>query len=269
MKLNREILSLILQEKYNTIEARNGLEAIRILEKNTSNVSLILLDIIMPIMDGFKFLKEIQDDDRFNNIPIIFITSETYKENILKGVKMGVRDVIAKPFDPYVVYNRVNNLILLTENRESKNMNCKSNRKDTKGNGDKQLTALIVDDVEVNRFIIKESLEDQYNILEAENGRDAISILEKHNKIDIILLDIIMPVMDGIKMMEEVKARNLIRQWQVPVIAITIEDYLPKNNKMKELGICEVIHKPFNNFIVKNRINYLVELYHSDPFDNI
>ena len=269
MELNREILSLILQENYNTIEASNGLEAMEILEKNRNNVSLILLDIVMPVMNGFKFLEKIQEDKRFSGIPIIFISAETYKENVLKAMEMGVRDIIAKPFDPQLVCNRVNNLILLAEQRQKKDMQQTANTKqtiDSKNNiKNKKPTALVVEDAEINRLIIKGCIEDDYDIIEATNGQIGVHLLETHKDIiDVVLLDIIMPIMDGIEMMEEVKKKKLAER--IPVIAITTEDSLPKINKIKELGICEVIHKPFNPSVVKNRIDYLLELYRSKTY---
>lgn len=264
-ELNREMLSLILQENYNTIEAGNGLEAIEMLEKNINAVSLILLDIVMPVMNGFKFLEKVQEDKRLKSIPIIFITAETYRENILKAIEMGVRDIIAKPFDSQLVCNRVNNLILLAEKRQKNDTKQTIDLKKDIQIKNKKPTALVVEDAEINRLIIKGCIEDDYDIIEAANGQIGVHLLEKHNDtIDVVLLDIIMPIMDGIEMMEEVNKKKLAER--IPVIAITTEDSLPKINKIKELGICEVIHKPFNPSVVKNRIDYLLELYHSKAY---
>lgn len=251
LELNREILSLILKDNYNTIEAENGLAAKNILIRENGNISLILLDILMPVMGGFEFLEEIQTDDRFKDIPIIFVTAETYEGNIQRAIQYGVRDVIAKPFDPYFVCKRVNHLIQLTRNRETAPI--------VKPQASQRLTALIVDDMDLNRTILRAALDSTYDILEAVHGREALLLLERHrDKIGVILLDIVMPIMDGIETMKEIHKRNLLDD--IPVLAITAEESRSKIDEVKELGICEVIHKPFNPDIVKNRVDYLVEL---------
>lgn len=249
MELNRGVLAISLNEKYNTIEAENGLEAMNILLERGNEISLMLLDILMPVMDGFEFLGQVQEDERFKNIPVILVTSETYEDNVLRGLKEGVRDVIAKPFDPYLLCKRVDNLIQLTEKREETVKNKPENR----------TTALIVDDQCLNRMIIRAALDETYDILEAPHGRDALFLLETHkNEIGVVLLDIIMPIMDGIETMKEMRRRNLLGN--MPVLAITAEESSKKIAQIQELGISEVIHKPFNPVIVKNRVDYLVEL---------
>lgn len=252
MELNRGVLALSLNEKYNTLEAENGLVAMNLLLKRADEISLILLDILMPVMDGFEFMKQVQDDDRFKKIPVILVTSETYEDNVLRGIKEGVRDVIAKPFDPYLLCKRVDNLIQLTESRVAAETA-------PKGEPKHRVTALVVDDKSLNRMIIRAALDETYDVLEAPHGRDAIFLLENHREeIGVILLDIIMPIMDGIETMKEMKKRNLLGS--MPVLAITAEESSEKIEQIKELGISEVIHKPFNPVIVKNRVDYLVEL---------
>lgn len=263
MELNRKMLGSIIGEKYDIIEASNGKRAWDIMKRDGKKISLILLDIVMPVMDGMSFLKFIQMDDRLKDIPIIFVTSETYEENIHEGVRLGVQDVIAKPFDPYTVSSRVDNLIRLTETRKSR-ANAKQNVKAPEIIAKPALptprTALIVDDIGINREILKNALKDQYDILEAEDGREALKMIELHkNEIAVVLLDIIMPVMDGIELMKEVKRKKLLTK--TPIIAITGEDSMPKLTRIKELGICEVIRKPFNPTIVSNRVQYMIELY--------
>lgn len=253
LELNREILSIILKDKYNTIEAGNGLEAKNILLKEGGNIALILLDILMPVMDGFELLEELQTDNRFKDIPIIFVTAETYRGNIQKAIRYGVRDVIAKPFDPYFVCKRVDHLIQLKKNR----VGTSPKREPVAG---QKLTALIVDDMDVNRTMLRAALDSTYDILEAVHGREALLLLERHrDKIGVILLDIEMIIMDGIETMKEVHKRNLLGG--IPVLAITAKESLSKIDEIKDFGISEVIHKPFNPDIVKNRVDYLVELY--------
>lgn len=109
---------------------------------------------------------------------------------------------------------------------------------------DKQ-TILIVDDVELNRAILAELFSDIYHILEAENGREALDILEKDiDQVVMVLLDIVMPVMDGFEVLQEMTDRKLIEQ--VPVILITSENSDRAALQGYQLGVSDIINKPFN-----------------------
>lgn len=253
-ELNRNILSLILREEYNVVEAVNGKVAWDVMLSRGREISLILLDIIMPVMDGMEFLKCLQNRRDLKDIPVIFVTTEAYTENITGGFKMGVRDVIAKPFDPYLVRNRVNNLIHLTSNDAKKNFHAGIQMKNRRPS-----SVLIIDDEEINRGILKNVLHDQYTILEASDGEEGLAQISAHvGEIAAVLLDIIMPVMDGIEMVRQVKRRRLLMG--VPIIAITAEDSVSKLEQIRNFGIYEVIPKPFNPFIVRNRVDNMIEL---------
>lgn len=261
-ELNRQLLSLILQDDYNIVEAADGLEALKVLENEYMNISLIMLDIVMPVMDGFEFLEEFKKNILYNNIPIIFVTAETYMKNIIRGVEAGVCDVIAKPYDPNLISCRVDHLIQLTKKKEKEDKvrQAHQQKEQVSEEPKKPKTILIVDDVKINRVIMKTALESEYKILEAENGEEAIRIIgENHDNLAAVLLDIIMPVMDGIQMMTTARRLKLLRD--VPVIAITTEDSPVKMNTLRELGICEIIHKPYDPVVVKNRVNNMVELF--------
>ena len=255
MGMNRQLLSVILGNDHHILEAENGLEALGILEKEYRNIALIMLDIIMPVMDGFAFLERVKQIHEYKDIPIIFVTAETYKENILKGIEYGVCDVIAKPFDPYLVTNRVDQLIRLTENQKRKRAGrTQPTRQKERG------LVLLVDDAQMNRVILKEVLRGEFGILEAADGQEALEQLDSRgDEIAAVLLDVIMPVMDGIEMMKEARSRSLLEN--IPVIAITAENSAVKMQRIKDLGICEIIHKPFDPSVIKNRVNNMIELY--------
>lgn len=252
-ELNRNILSMILKDQYHIIEAVNGKVAWDIMLQRGTEISLILLDIIMPVMDGMEFLRYIQNRNAFKSIPVVFVTTETYTETITDGFKMGVRDVIAKPFDPYLVRNRVNNLIRLTENESG-------STKAQAGMPQKvPSSVLIIDDEEINRGILKNVLHGTYSILEAANGAEGLKQIESHpGEIAAVLLDILMPVMDGVELLRQIKKRRLLNG--IPIIAITADESASRMEQIRGFGIYEVIHKPFNPFIVKNRVENMIQL---------
>lgn len=116
-EINRLILDgMFDDEEYVKIEAANGKEAIYHLE-NTHDIALILLDIIMPVMDGFKVLEYMEEKGLIDKIPVILITSETIGDSEDRAYSYGVADVIHKPFYPYIVKKRCNNIIKLYQNK--------------------------------------------------------------------------------------------------------------------------------------------------------
>lgn len=126
--------------------------------------------------------------------------------------------------------------------------------------GTRKRQILVVDDVELNRAILAELFQDSYEVLEAENGRQALELLEaRHEDILIVLLDIIMPVMDGFEMLQNMARR----EWkeEIPVVLITSENSDNALLRGYELGVSDIINKPFNPNIVKRRVDNTIELY--------
>ena len=119
---------------------------------------------------------------------------------------------------------------------------------------------LIVDDALMNRDILKEILKDTYDILEAEDGKAALEILNvEYNEISAILLDLVMPVMDGFQVLEELNARKMIEK--IPVLVISGENSTQNEQRCFELGIADFIGKPFNVHLVRKRVRNAAEHY--------
>ena len=112
-ELNREILSSMLCSEFNILEASNGEECLNILEEYGSSVSIVLLDIIMPVMNGFEVLRVMSADHIIEDIPVIMISSDNSDASVREAYEMGVSDYISRPFDAKVVYHRVHNTIKL------------------------------------------------------------------------------------------------------------------------------------------------------------
>ena len=99
-EINRAILSSVFEEEYEVIEAANGKEAVEHIE-NDNNIVLILLDVIMPVLDGFGVLEYMNQHDLLSKIPVILITSETVQDSEDRAYSYSVADVMHKPFYPY------------------------------------------------------------------------------------------------------------------------------------------------------------------------
>ena len=124
---------------------------------------------------------------------------------------------------------------------------------------DKRQKILIVDDSEFNRDMLKEILRETYNYLEAENGNQAIQIMGENPGIDLMLLDINMPQMDGFEVLKWMKLSQCIEE--TPVIMISSEESVETMRKAYEMGITDYITRPFDSVIVKKRVQNTLGLY--------
>ncbi|MFR6311509.1 diguanylate cyclase [Anaerofustis stercorihominis] len=134
------------------------------------------------------------------------------------------------------------------------------NREKIKKEIKKRESILIVDDEELNREILKIALEDEYNILMAADGEEALKVLEENkNKVVLILLDIVMPKMDGVQFLTIL--RNELNEKDIPVIVISAGVSENMNDMIYQIGVEDIMRKPFDNFEVKNRAKNLIDLF--------
>lgn len=109
--INRAMLVNMLKDQYDIFEAENGEEALEVLSKNASLIVAVVLDLIMPKMDGYEFLKRYQNYQEFRNIPVIVATVDSNVENEKKCLAYGVWDFVVKPYDPQIIRFRIENAI--------------------------------------------------------------------------------------------------------------------------------------------------------------
>ena len=137
-------------------------------------------------------------------------------------------------------------------------------------------TILIVEDQKINRTILRYMIQNAYDVLEAENGAEAWSILEEKNEeIIAILLDIVMPVMDGYEFLKKLKGSR----WEsIPVIAMTGDSDITTEERTLELGAWDFIIKPYKerilmtrlkNAIARSRMGYLKKMQHLAEHDSV
>ncbi len=114
--LNRELLCHILSQKYQVLEAENGAQALEILRAHPGDISLIFLDVVMPVMDGYTFLAHLRSDSSLSFIPVVITTQGNSEEDELNALSHGATDFVPKPYRPKIILHRAANLIELQEN---------------------------------------------------------------------------------------------------------------------------------------------------------
>ena len=114
-EINREMLGAILSDMYSILEAENGQAALDIMESNKENIALILLDVMMPVMDGYTFLDIVKKDPVLSLIPVIVATQSDSEQDEIVALKHGATDFVSKPYRPQIIRHRVASLINLRE----------------------------------------------------------------------------------------------------------------------------------------------------------
>lgn len=121
--MNRMLLSDILADTYNIIEAEDGEQAIAILQQHASEISIVVLDMVMPKVDGFGVLEAMNENRWIQFLPVVSISTESSPEFVERAYSLGVTDFINRPFDELIVIRRVSNTIkLYAKQRKLTNM---------------------------------------------------------------------------------------------------------------------------------------------------
>ena len=258
VEFNRNILKEMMQDQYRIYEASNGREALEILEEHATEIRLILLDIVMPVMDGKEFLSIKNKNLMFRDIAVVIITAEDDTQTQLNMLESGVNDYITKPFIKESVLRRINNVLeynnrfrdmMYEYSKIAKKLSVKNSIYDT---------ILIVDDSDLNRAIMRDIFKTEFTVLEATNGEEALIIIQQYNyRVDVILLDLFMPVMDGVEFLNLKKQNEMMED--IPVVVITADDTVAQQVNVLELGASDYVVKPIVADILMRRVNNVME----------
>lgn len=167
-EMNRSLLTDMLSDKYEIIEAENGKEAVAILAQKELEISLMLLDLVMPEMDGFETLALMNKKGWIKHIPVIMISAETAFTYVDRAYDLGAVDYISRPFDERTVIHRVtSNIMLGAKQKELADL----------------LSAQVYQKEKDNRLMI----EILSNIVEFRNGESGLHVLHVHTLTELIL----------------------------------------------------------------------------------
>jgi len=245
-----------LGERYDIFPADSAVKMFELLDFFTPD--LILLDVNMPEIDGYETIKSLKTNDRFCDIPVIFVTGNSDRESVVKGLSLGAADYVVKPYTATKLIESIELNLYPSKKRQNP---------EEEGEIDDKPIVLIVDDVSSMLRAMQYALNDKYNVYALSKSEDAIDFL-RTKKPDLILLDYVMPVINGFDLIPII--RELPGHKETPIIIITTEGTQDHVNKAMSIGAADFIVKPFkpkelNDKVAKHiRIAKEIKTIHED-----
>ncbi|MCL1065279.1 hybrid sensor histidine kinase/response regulator [Shewanella olleyana] len=266
-------------------QADNGAKALTIL-KNAS-VDLIISDWNMPVMTGIELLSKVRQSSKWQHLPFLMITAEAARERVSTAIAEGVTDIVIKPFNAITLQQRVVQCLsghvsnrshtLQSDIRQDDanqlspdgEFNSESSPKDKIPH---RPSVLVVDDTTVNLTLIGELLKDDYQVKLALQGSQALEIAQSDSPPDLILLDIMMPEMDGFEVLKQLREHP--QSAHIPVIFVTALTEDKYQLQGLGSGAVDYISKPIQPELLKLRVRNLmayVQMHKrlQSDFDNI
>jgi len=252
---NIHMFTTMLKDDYTIIAATSGEKAIKLAQKEPKP-DIILLDIIMPNMDGYEVCKVLKEDSNTKDIPVIFVTSLNSIEDQEKGLAMGGVEYITKPISKNIVKHRINTHLKITSIDIKENQEANNQIKSNNIMNQNKKSILVVDDAPENIQVIVEILKQEYKVSVATSGQKALDMIDNGLLPDMILLDVVMPQMDGYEVCKIIKKKNK----HIPIMFLTILENGKDIVKGLELGAVDYVSKPVEPTVLKARIKTHLEL---------
>lgn len=264
------ITAMLSSEPYEILQADNGEKALEII--NTHRIDLVLLDVMMPGINGFEVTRIIKNNQETKNIPIILVTALDGSENKTKALEVGADEFLTKPVNKVEIITRVKSILQLRQCQEQLNARINVGEKLTitrevissrsqnkydliKDGSGHQTVLLVEDDTQYVKLYKSLVATEPYNFIVASSGEEAIRIGQQIN-IDLILLDLMLPGMSGYEVCEYF--RNNMATRNIQIIAITSLSDLESRIKCIDKGIDDYLVKPVNRKEIKSRISVLL-----------
>lgn len=243
----------ILNDAYASTVATSGKKALK-LAVQQPQPDLILLDINMLGMDGYEVLQTLKADPVTAHIPVIIVTDLPDSEDEAKGFRMGASDFITKPVNADRLTLRVLTQLELRRFHRKPILPSLGEEEVRQ----KRFGILVVDDVPDNIHQLISTLSDDYRIMVADNGARAIELVQGPNPPDLIMLDILMPNMDGYEVCRRIKATKVGNH--IPIIFVSTLDSSLEKVRGFSIGAADFISRPFDVDEVRARVGNHLEL---------
>lgn len=246
----------------NILTANNGAEALRILQHQ--HVDMVLADWNMPVMSGLALLQSLRCDPQRYSLPFIMITAEAGRERVAEAIACGVSDLLVKPYTAERLSARIDRAMawkpqqlsaaVLASRSHAALLNIRgvAGSEAPTSKVTRRPSILMVDDAPDNLHLLSHLFKDDYLVRVANSGEKALNFCRSDDPPDLVLLDILMPDMDGFevasRMREHPNAQN------IPIIFVTAMTDEDARLKGLQLGAVDFVTKPINPDILKPRV---------------
>lgn len=248
----------------NVLTAINGAEALRLL--NAQPVDMVLSDWNMPVMNGLELLKAMRAQVRFATTPFVMITAEADRSQIREAIDSGVTDLLLKPYTPARLQTQIDKAFQHRMLRKPVDTPlpqpaCAPDAAHTADAVSRQPVpdktpdlplVLIVDDAPDNLMLLSQMFKGSYRIRLAQSGAKAIAFCQSDSPPDLVLLDVMMPDMDGFEVIQRMREHPTSEN--IPVIFVTALTSPEERTKGMELGAVDYVTKPVDPATLKLRV---------------
>jgi two-component system cell cycle response regulator len=215
------------------LEAADGVEGLAIVSREKPDI--ILLDYTMPVMDGFEMLNKLKSDPEARNIPVVMLTAEAGRENVLKIARRGVRDYLIKPFKEELVVERVGRIIDLKAKNEAA---AKTKRYDD------PLHLLLVDDKPAILDYIRAGLgKTPWTVSGLTQAGQAVDFCTNQMP-DVIFVSLSLPEGAGFMLYQMMRAA--VKTKSIPIFALSVKTALEEQQRAQQMGFNGIITKPID-----------------------
>ncbi|MGE8067598.1 ATP-binding response regulator [Pseudomonas sp. NPDC089569] len=230
-------------------------------------LDLVLTDWNMPIMSGLDLLLAVRSDAKLAHLPLIMVTGESDREQIEQAIAAGVSELLLKPYLPQVLREKIVRVLLRARSLGDSATPSMLNdvpvspvpAKRVTGSN-RQPTILVVDDAVNNLRLMSELLADHYRVRIAHNGQKALKMCTSDEPPDLVLLDVMMPGMDGFEVAQRMREHPVSDE--IPIIFVTALDDLKSRHRGLDLGAMDFVRKPVDPsellLRVRNFMRYIV-----------
>ena len=245
----------------NIVTANNGAEALRMLQNK--RIDIVLSDWNMPVMTGLELLKAVRADKTLSHLPFIMITAEAERHRIDDAIASGVSDLLVKPYTADRLASHVEKALTSRPRVRAApavkpGVPAEPPQADSVEQVSKSIqelarpTILVVDDTADNLLLLSHLFESEYRVRIAHSGEKALDICQSDSPPDLVLLDIMMPGMDGFEVAKRMREHPTSET--IPVIFVTAMTGEDVRLKGLELGAVDFVTKPINPDVLKPRV---------------
>ncbi len=242
-----QMKDILTQEGYNTLVAHNGNEALRQIEQQVPDA--MILDLMMPDVDGFEVLKRIREQEKTSHLPVIILTAKYVTKAELAFLKHnGIHQLIQKgDINKEQLLNTIGQMML--PKTSSDNIAVEKPKRNSRSGAP---VVLVVEDNPDNMITIKALLDERCQIIEATDGLSGVEMARKHLP-HLVLMDIALPGMNGIEALNEIRRDELLKD--IPVVAVSASAMKGDREDFIALGFDAYVSKPIDNNLFKKTID--------------